>query len=77
MDECDEVAAIMLPKYLVWVASLPWPLQGHSSEKIRKWVLEKLRATESYVVIDNVTTELKRLVLQHCGGTYTTFLQGK
>ena len=62
----------MLPGYLAYKASLPWQQQGHSSSAIAKYVMAELRATESYVVIDNVTEALQKLVLHHCGGTYNS-----
>jgi hypothetical protein len=74
MDECDEVAAAMLPKYLEWKAGLPFPFQGHSSASVANYVMAQLREYESYVVIDNVTEALQKLVLNYCGGTYVSHL---
>lgn len=70
MEECEEVARTMLPRYLDWKANLPWSMPGHSMTGIASWVMQELRATESYVVIDNVTEHLQQLVLKHCGGHF-------
>jgi hypothetical protein len=62
MTECEELAQALLPKYYQWNSTLEYVRQGHSSVKIKNWVMQRLRATESYVVIDNVTQAIDKLV---------------
>lgn len=62
MDECQELAQSLFPRYLAWNLTLDYVHQGHSAVKVTNWVMQELRATESYVVIDNVTEQLLKLV---------------
>ena len=55
MTECEELAESLIPKFYEWNSSKPYVNQGLSTTKIKQWIMEQLRATESYVVIDNVT----------------------
>lgn len=64
MTECEELAEALLPKYYQWNLSLEYVRQGHSKVKIANWVMQRLRATESYVVIDNVIDALQKLVFK-------------
>lgn len=62
MSEADEVAAGMLAEYLEY-REAAWKL-GRGS-RVERYVWEKLSATESIRVMDNVTESLQRLVREH------------
>lgn len=62
MTEADEVAANMLPGFLVW-RERRWK-QGRVG-RVADYVARELSATESYVVMDNVTETLERLVREN------------
>lgn len=62
MSEADEVAATMLPGYLKW-REQRWK-EGRPARVVR-YVCDRLSATESFTVMDNVTESLQLLVREH------------